>query len=486
MENTSTILENKNDKNYMILHSKHIMRSILLLALPIMFSNILKSIHDIVDMYFVSNLNINSTEVEAMVSAITVTNPIIMIFQSLASGLMVAGAALMSQYIGAKKTDKARHTSAQLLTLCIIIGVVFNVILFFLTGPILTLMGAEGLVFKYAKEYVTIRSFELTGLFAFFAFQATRQSMGDTVTPVILNVSSIIINIVLTGLMVNKFHLAGAAYATVIGNMIIIPVCLIMMRKTKNVEMRLQYKDMKPDFKAIKKLFQLGLPAAISQAFTSLGFLIINSIILGFEPYIITGIGVGNRINGILLFPAMGVGTVLATFVGQNIGAGNIERAKKCFVSALILSLIITVVGSFVLFFVSEQMASIFIKDNPKALESCVNYLYFLIVGLPLMGIFQIFVGVFQGAGRTDFSLILSALRLWVLRIPVILLYIHIFNIGEASVWYAMVISNFGATVIGIILYQFVDFLPRISNMKKKLKELEGEEESGRLDQAIS
>ena len=102
------------------------------------------------------------------------------------------------------------------------------------------------------------------------------------------------------------------------------------------------------------------------------------------------------------------------------------------------------------------------------------------------MGLFQIFVGLFQGAGRTDYSLILSALRLWVLRIPVILLYIHVFNIGEASVWYAMVISNFGATIIGIILYQFVDYLPRTSNMKKKLLELEGEDENGRINQTVS
>jgi hypothetical protein len=75
----------------------------------------------------------------------------------------------------------------------------------------------------------------------------------------------------------------------------------------------------------------------------------------------------------------------------------------------------------------------------------------------------------------------LSSLRLWVLRIPIILLYIHVFNIKEASVWYAMVISNFGATVIGTILYQFVDFLPRTSSMKKKIMELEGEEENGRI-----
>ena len=469
----------KKDKTFLILKDKNIFKSIIILALPIMFSNVLKSVHDIVDMYFVANCDLPSDTVNAMVSAITVTNPIIMIFQSLAIGLMIAGTAIMSQYIGANKYEKARKTSSQLLILCTTIGVIFNIILFFATGPILELMNASDKpeVFKYAKQYIQIRSFEMTGLFMFYAYQSTRQSMGDTVSPVILNVASILVNILLTAVMVKNFYVAGAAYATVIGNMLIIPICLILMFKTKQKDMCLSIKDMKPNGHYIKKLFTLGAPAALSQAFTSLGFLIINSLILGFDEYIISGIGIGNRVNSILLFPAMAVGTVLATFVGQNIGARNIKRAKKCVSTAMIISLLITSIGSIILMFFREQLAGIFIDDDPKAIESCVSYLYFLLIGLPLMGTFQIFIGAFQGAGRTDFSLFLSSIRLWVLRIPVIMLYLYVFDIKEASIWYAMVISNFGATVIGAILYAFVDFKPRLTSMKKKLiKDSEGEE----------
>lgn len=479
----------KKDKSFLILHEKNIFKSILLLALPIMFSNVLKSVHDIVDMYFVSNCDKPADTVNAMVSAITVTNPIIMIFQALAIGLMIAGTAIMSQYIGATRFDKAKKTSSQLLILCIVLGIVFNLVLFFTTEPILKLMGATDKpeVLKYAKQYVQIRSFEMTGLFMFYAYQATRQSMGDTVSPVILNVFSILINIVLTSVMVENFYVAGAAIATVIGNMLIIPICLILMFKTKQKNMQLSIKDLKPNGHYIKKLFSLGTPAALSQAFTSVGFLIINSLILGFDEYIISGIGIGNRINSILLFPAMAVGTVLATFVGQNIGARNVKRAKKCVGVAMVIALLITTIGSTILMFFREQLAGIFIEDDPKAIDSCVKYLYFLLVGLPLMGTFQIFVGAFQGAGRTDFSLFLSALRLWVLRIPVIMLYMYVFEIGEASIWYAMVISNFGATVIGAILYAFVDFKPRLTTMKKNLmKQLEGEKEDGNRCEAIS
>ena len=244
-------------KTYLLLKSPNLYQAILLMALPIMFSNILKSVHDIVDMYFVGNLAIDPMQVEAMVSAITVTNPIIQIFQALATGLMIAGSALMSQYLGANKEKEAKTVNAQLLIMCTIFGIIFNILLFFLTTPILKLMGAASKpdVFMYAKEYVMIRSFEMTGSFIFFAYQATRQATGDTVTPVILNIVSILLNIILTAIMVRKYYLVGAAYATVIANLIIIPVCFILYFKTKATSIKLEFKDLKPNFKYMKQTF---------------------------------------------------------------------------------------------------------------------------------------------------------------------------------------------------------------------------------------
>lgn len=470
------------DKTSLILKDKKIMKSLLLLSLPIMASNILKSLHDIVDMYFVSNIDGTKEAVEAQVSAITVTGPIIMICQALALGLMVAGSALMSQYIGANKIEKAKKVSGHLLLLCTFIGIFFNILLYFLTPSILIAMGSEvgTELFKYSVYYVRYRSFELLGLFVLFSFQATRQSTGDTVTPVILNAITIILNIILTYVFIQFFgmDIRGAALATVISNVIIIPFCIVLMIRKENNILNLSFKDFEIEFKYIKKLFILGIPAAISHAFTSLGFLLINSLVIGFDNYIISAIGVGNRINSLLLYPAMSVGSVLATFVGQNIGAGQIERAKKSLWESMKLGVLITGIGSIILMFLREPMVSIFIKKdlNPEAFEMCVYYLYFLLVGLPLMAIFQMWNGCFQGAGRTELSLILSAARLWVFRLPLIWFLMNIIKIGPASVWYAMVISNFGAVILGFILYWFVDFKPKISKMKLRMQKIEKED----------
>ena len=473
--------KNDDSKTEMMLSGKRIMLNMFLLALPIMFSNLLKSIHDVVDLYYVGEVVLPGVEpeaaeksLEAMFSAINVTTPIINVCQALAMGFMVAGLSLMSQYLGAKKVEKARAVSAHLLTFCFLVGVITNILLFIFAPNILTLMGAQDEIYKYSVIYVRYRSFELIGLFVFFAFQATRQSSGDTVTPVVLNVISVILNIIFTGIFILgfKIDIRGAAIGTVIANMIIIVPCIVLLFCDKKSKLKLSLSDFKFDFHYMKKLTRLGIPAALSQAFTSLAFLLINSLILSFDSNVIAGISGGNKINSLLLFPAMAVGTVLSTFIGQNVGAGNPKGAKKCVVNATILSLIITVLGSILLFIFSRPLVEFILRNTPNAVDPCMRYMYFLIVGLPLMGLFQIFIGAFQGAGRTSLGLILSSVRLWVLRIPVIWFMINVLGRGESSVWYAMVISNFGAIIIGLILYLFVDFKPVINKRKKLVEEL--------------
>ncbi len=466
-----TIINEVDVKQQRILYDKNILKGIFLLSLPIMFNNIVKAFHDVVDMLVVGKMDAPADIVSNQIAAIGFVGPVISIFQALAMGVMIAGTALMSQYIGAKKKEDASIISGQLLIICGIIGIVFNILLYFLCPTILQLMNAEANLYEYSLRYLRIRSFEMTGLFIFFAYQATRQSIGDTIMPVIWSILSIILNIVITCFFVLslKMDLSGAAYATVISNMILVPIVLIHMFKSK--EMKLTFKALKIDTNKIIQIFKLAWPSAISQAFTSLGFAIINSVIAGYDDSILSAITIGNRINSMLLFPAMGVSSVLATFVGQNIGSGNISRAKKSFNLAMALSLGIGVIGGLILLPFRPQLAGIFLIQQ-QDIDLCVKYLFYLLLGLPLMSIFQCFNGCFQGAGRTDFSLFLSTIRLWVLRVPILLLMLNVFEVGTQSLWLCMVISNFGACILGTILYQFVDFLPRVSSMKKRLAKL--------------
>ncbi|MCM1514116.1 MAG: MATE family efflux transporter, partial [Anaeroplasma bactoclasticum] len=149
------------DKSFLILKDKNIIKGILILALPIMFSNILKSIHDIVDMYFIGHMDESQEVIQAQVSAITLTGPILQICQALALGLMIGGTAIISQYLGAKEVEKAKNVSGQLLILSIGFGLFFNFCLYFLAPQILKWRGAkrDTSLYQYAVKYVQYRSF---------------------------------------------------------------------------------------------------------------------------------------------------------------------------------------------------------------------------------------------------------------------------------------------------------------------------------------
>ena len=204
MENVSKL----DSKQRRILYDKNILKGILLLALPIMFNNIVKAFHDVVDMLVVGKMDAPANIVSNQIAAIGFVGPVISIFQALAMGVMIAGAALMSQYIGAKKKEDAASISGQLLIICGVIGIVFNILLYILCPHILKLMNAEANLYEYSLIYLRIRSFEMTGLFIFFAYQATRQSMGDTVMPVVRSILSIILNIVVTCIFVCNINAA--------------------------------------------------------------------------------------------------------------------------------------------------------------------------------------------------------------------------------------------------------------------------------------
>lgn len=109
-----------------------------------------------------------------------------------------------------------------------------------------------------------------------------------------------------------------------------------------------------------------------------------------------------------------------------------------------------------------KPLGAIFLRRLPEALDLSVEYMFFLMTNLAIMGIFQVFMGSYQGSGETKFSLIVSMLRLWAFRIPLILYFKNVLLLPSSSLWYAMVISNFAALYVGVILYSKCRFEPKV------------------------
>lgn len=446
------------DKTHLLLHEKNLYKAFMIMAIPVITSNILKSLHDLVDTYFIGQLQ-NSAAAQA---GIAVSWPLINIFLSLSSGLAIAGVALISQNLGAGEKKLASKYSGMLLTLSVAIGLLINIFLFFLSPIILRLIGATDGVYEAGLTYIRVRSFEMVFLFIFTAFQAIRQASGDTVTPVIISSISIVINIILTAIFTQIMNMgvSGAALGTLIGQMAIAPACLILLFSKKD-KTSITVKDLRVIKEQMKHLINVAIPSASSQALSSLGFLILQGMILSYGDTVTAAFSNGNKVANMLLIPNLALGAVLAAFIGQNIGAGNKQRAKKSYIVSRNYSLIISIVGVIALYPLRKYLLGL-LTNNPETLAISLEYILFVLLTQPTLGLFQNYLGLYNGSGNTKFSFILSITRLWGIRIPLIFIFKTFTDLGRVGVWYALFISNAVILILGHYLAKKIDFRPRV------------------------
>ncbi len=454
----------KKDRQQLLLYEKNLYKSFIILALPLFGVNLLTSMNDLIDTYFVGNM----PDSVAAQAGMSVSWPLIAILTSFNMGLAVAGVAVISQFLGAGKKNDARKYSGMLVVLAVILGVIINLLLYFLSPPVLRLMGAEDGVYTSALTYVQVRSFEMIFTFVFAAFQSIRQSKGDTLTPVIYSTIGIFVNIGLNALFIKGMGMGvfGAALATVISQAIKVPFCIYHLFVEKG-ESRLLLSDLRLDWDCIGKLVKIAIPSASAQAFSSFGFLFLQVFILSYGESVAAAFSLGNKVSNLLLMPVMALGSVLATFVGQNIGKGNKERALKSYKVCRNLGVAVSVIGSAILLPVREWAIGLLSNDAETVMIGA-EYGIYVFLMQPLMAMFQSYLSLFNGSGKTQYSFIMTTARLWGLRLPMIWLFQHFTDFGRNGIWWAMLLSNIFIVLLSALLFRKVDFSAGISKGKSE------------------
>jgi len=458
----STILDKKTE---IILYRDPIWKGLIYLSFPVFLVNVLKTLHDIVDGIFLGMVegttDAGTSLATSMQSAVALTWPIFFIFISFGMGLSVAGNALIGQYVGKGDYETAKKYSNNTVFIALFLGVVFTIVAFSLAPYILKLMGAEGSDLTFAITYLRIRSFELPILFLIFAFEAVRRATGDTVTPVIVNAIGIVLNIILTPLLVLTFNLGvtGAALSTVLAHVTILPaVIFFLLKSKKSLTVNFNIKQLNKTI--AKDIFDIGIPASAGQSIQAVGFVILNSLIYAYGTNVSAAFFIGNRISSLVMFPVSAVSSIVAIYIAQNVGAENVPRAKKSVRQGIIMSVLMMVIGISILLPLSEFIVNLFSNDK-DTIDFAKTYVFWIGIGLPLMALFQVYLSAFQGSGETKKSFVLAITRLWVLRLPLILLANKYTDSGPMGIWYAMLISNILAALVGAYLYSKVKFLPK-------------------------
>ncbi|HAE42104.1 MAG TPA: MATE family efflux transporter [Clostridiales bacterium] len=433
-------------KRELILKGK-MARVILLLSAPIMLNNLIQTIYDLTDTYWVSK--IGSTQV----AAITLIWPVIFLMISLGMGVGIGGTALISQYVGSGQPTQARDVAGQIITFSFLSSLLIGLAGALFSTQIVSGMGGTGELLQEASDYLRIIFIGLPTMFLFFAYTAIQQGQGDTMTPMKFGALSVFLNIILDPIFIFTFGLgiSGAAYATVIARGLFAVISISRLFKYSD-GIHLNRSHLGLNKPVLKNLLKIALPSSVGRSTEAFGFVILTVFIMSFGENTMAAFGIGNRINSMILMPAMGISVALTTVIGQNLGANNIERAKQAIKTSIQLTMVFLVIGGTVIFTSAVSIVGIFTTDM-EVLSQGSFYLRAMTLSLPFMGFFSIFIGTFQGSGHTVSAMVMMSGRLWALRIPLILIFKNYTNLAEKSVWFAMVLSNAIICLVGLIIY---------------------------------
>lgn len=453
----------KGSKKDLILKG-NIYKVLLTLSIPIMINSIIQTMYNLVDGIWVSKLS------SVHFAATSFVFPVNFLFIAMGIGISVAGTSILSQLVGGENEEEAKKYSAQLIVLSLILSVIFSIIGFLLSPYIIKAMGGTGDILYYGNIYLRITFLELPFIFLFFNINSMKNALGDTVTPTVLSGISAIINIVLDPIFIFTFNwgIAGAAWATFVSRALLAIYGLKIILDKDNV-IRPDFKNFKFDKEILKKIIKIGLPATIGQSGAAFGFVVLNGFIVSYGTTTMAAFGMVNRVTALIMQPAMGIGAALTAVVGQNIGANQFARVRESFKKASILTLSMGIVGcSFMLIF-NQNIVNFFIqsKDDPEVITQGINYMRFIAFSMPLMGMFSVFQGVFQGSGHTKYSMAMEIGRLWLVRIPMILLFKSMTDFGPTGIWFSMGFSNLIVDLYGFFIYKKGGWSEKIIHSQK-------------------
>lgn len=429
--------------------SGNLTRAILTLSIPVIFNSLIQTMYNLTDTYWLGKIGTEH------MAAITLVSPIQSIVVNFGTGITAAGAILISQYVGAKDEDNANRMLGQLFSCAMLFSIIGSFICMFATPHIVNWLGAKGNVYIYGKTYLQIVIMDMPFLFMINLFTATNQAQGDTIRPLLLNSVGVVLNMILDPLfmVVLDWGIAGAALATLFAKVPCALIAFYSLLKVSN-PIHINLKHFKFEKKKIMQIIKIGLPTAIGGSTMQFGFLLMSKNVLAYGSMAVAAYGIGNRVNGLITTASNAMGSATSTIVGQNVGAGQYDRADKGYRLARNMIVVFLFIGGIILSrpAVAMPIVKIFSTDE-EVIRLGMQYLVIMAIYCWTNGVYNTTMGLFQGTGHTMVTMAVDASRLWIFRFVTLYVCESILHLGVQSIWYSVVISNALSALVLYILY---------------------------------
>lgn len=423
-------------------------KQILVFSLPVFIGLLLQQLYNTVDTIIVGNF-----ASEAALSAVGTSGTLTFLLLAIANGFSAGAGVVTSQYYGAGENEKMRRTASVAITLLMLMGAAGTVLGVAVSRPAMkVLLDVPDSFLDMAVTYFSIYCLGLVFEFGYNIVAALLRSVGDSKASMYFLLIASVMNIILDLLFVAglKMGAAGAAIATDISQGLSCVAAFLYMYRRYPV-FRFKREDFGLDRTIIRQITKVGFPVTLQQMIAALGIVFIQRAVNGYGQAMTASFTVGSRIEMYAQMPLNAFYMALATYVGQNIGAGRIDRVKLGARQTILLSLIVTALIAVLILSFADPLIKLF-GVSGQAMDYCRQHVRVTVLAFVLQCVYLPLFGVFQGAGD-GFAITRTAAVALGIRVltTYTLCYVPLF--GYRIVWWNMVFGFIGGFIITWVHY---------------------------------
>lgn len=429
---------------------RKILPLVLSMALPMVISMAVNSLYNIVDSYFIAKMS------EDALTALALVYPVQNLITAVAVGFGVGINATVAFFLGAKEQKRADAAATQGMVFSLLHGIILTVVCIGGMPAFLRMFSSDEKIIALALTYSN-RAFAFAiAITLGIAIEKIFQAVGRMEVSMICMMAGFIANIILDPLMIfgigifPEMGIAGAAYATGIGQCLTLILYLVIY-KLLPIPVKFRADVMKPEPAIARRLYLIGIPAALNTALPSLLVSALNGILADFSEKYVLVLGVYYKLQTFIYLTANGIVQGIRPLVGYNYGAGETKRVHRIFQTTLVLSAGVMLIGTVLSWMIPNQLIGLF-TTNKETVWIGVTALHRISLGFIISAVSVTCSGVLEGLGKGTPSLAISLARYVVVMIPVAFILSRM--MGADGVWTAFCITEAITAAFAYLIYR--------------------------------
>jgi putative MATE family efflux protein len=436
-----------------------ITKSLLTIAVPVIFANILHTVYQLVDTFWVGRLGTEA------VAAVSLSFPILFLLMSLALGLVMASSILVAQYNGKGNEEKVSFTVGQSISLISIIAVIVSIIGYTFSNYFLSFLTKDVLVLPQATSYLQISFLAIIAMFIYNLFQSSLRGVGEVKIPLIIISITLIMNFFLDPVLmfgwrfIPAMGVSGVALATLITEYLSAIIGIIILVRG-NYGIKLRIKDLKLKLSWVKKIFKLGLPSSFEMSSRSFGMILMTFVASMFGTLTIASFGIGMRIFMFVIIPGLGFSIATSAIVGNNLGAKQYDRAEKIVKTGMKIGFFTLTFLGVLIFIFAKPISAFFVPNEPLLVLESARFIQTMALTFGFIGMQMVIFGTLKAAGKTTTAMLLALFNTIMLFVISYVLS-STFAMQQMGIWIAYPISNVISAGIAYYFYRKKDWLKK-------------------------